>query len=91
MMKKRLLSALLALCMLPSLMGAAATPTDDVLDIDAMVDGVVIDAVPVDGEHYLFLPANADIRALSLQFALNGEETDAVTLHGENKSEAKRS
>ncbi len=83
-MRKKLLSALLALSMLPGLMGAGI-PAENELDISAIVDGVEISAVEAEGETYLFLPPNADVNKLSLRFELDGEEV-AATLSGENGS-----
>ena len=84
-MKKRLLAALLALCMIPTLLGAGMSTTENELSVSALVDGMKISAVEANGETYLFLPPNADITKLSLHFELNGE-TAAVTLSGENGS-----
>lgn len=84
-MKKKLLSALLALCIFTSSFGVAANAVENRLSVSAVVDGVEISAVEAEGETYLFLPPNADIAELSLRFELNGEPA-AVTLSGENGS-----
>lgn len=82
-MKKKLLSALLALCMIPGILGGYVYADESKLCVSAIVDGVEISAVEADGETYLFLPPNANINELSIRFELNGEDT-AATLSGEN-------
>lgn len=84
-MKKRLLSVLLALCILPALLGAGM-PAENDLCVSAVVNGVEINAVEANGETFLFLPPDADVNALSLRFEIGGAGTDSVVLSGANGS-----
>lgn len=85
-MKKKLVSALLALCMLPALMGAGKTAAQSEINISAEVEGLEISSVEVEGKTYLFLPSNADVSELCLRFEIDGGESDEVVLTGENGS-----
>ena len=80
-MKKKLLLVLLVLCLMPMLMGAA-TEKEAVLEVSAIVQGMEIHAATVEGETYLFLPAHANTRELSLRFKINGTEAELVTISG---------
>ena len=83
-MKKRLLAAVLALCLLLPCLAVGALAADIQPDaptvpirVTAQVDGMQIRAQDVAGELYLFLPVNADLTALSLTFRKSGETTTA--------------
>lgn len=84
-MKKRLLSTLLLLCLLPGLLcvGVSAQ-AEAVLSVSTCVDGVELRSVEINGRLYLFLPASADIKQLFLCFASNGDALSGVWLSGEN-------
>ena len=49
--------------------------------VSAIVDGQTIGRQTVDRDHYIFLPASADLKALQLKFTVSGC-TDAITLTG---------
>lgn len=73
-MRNRILSVILAAAMLatPLVGEARAAETDAPPGVTARVDGVEIHAADVEGDSYLFLPASADLTALTL--SLEGAE-----------------
>lgn len=79
-MKKRFMTAVLAMCLfLPCLSaGVWAAETETTasvmpIQVTALVDEVEIHAQAVDGELYLFLPSTADLTALTLYFTKTSE------------------
>ena len=89
-MKKRLLTTLLIICMLLPTLGGAALAANDAAgeswSVTASVDGVNVKASAVDGESYLFLPANADLTQLQLSFESMNHDGATVTWRGEKGS-----
>ena len=81
-MKKKLLSLLLALCMLLPAAASAATIQPD-LSVSTQVDGQELSGVKVNGETHLFLPASADPDNLFLCFAAEDGSPVTATLTGE--------
>ena len=53
---------------------SAAPISADVTAMSAVVDGMTIPTVTVDGVNYLFLPASADLAALNVTFARSSEQ-----------------
>jgi len=83
-MKRRIASIFLAVTMLATLLAGEAQAAEmgsqaEPLRVTAQVDGADICASEVEGAHYLFLPATADLK----QLALRVEERDATLRCGE--------
>ena len=89
-MKKQLLTTLLIICMLLPALGSTALATGDAAgeswSVTATVDGASMKASAVDGESYLFLPANADLTQLHLSFESMNHDGTTITWRGEKGS-----
>ncbi|MBQ9931976.1 MAG: hypothetical protein IJO79_06425, partial [Firmicutes bacterium] len=80
-MKKRLLSVILAICLLTTLPCATAFADGGAVSFSASteVDGVTIQSASANGETFLLLPPTADLTKLTLDFG----DVNVVTLSGE--------
>lgn len=89
-MKKRLLTTLLIICMLLPTLGSAALAAENAVgegwSVTALVDGINVKTSAVDGESYLFLPANADLTQLHLSFESMNHDGTTITWRGEKGS-----